>query len=100
LKFDKDKRRWIHWLFEAKKRFGLTILDFTVTSKHIHLLVYNGKVNVIPKSIQLIAGRTGREYNQRRNRKGPFWENRYYATAVNTGTHLLSCLAYIDLNMV
>ncbi len=21
LKFDKDKKRWIHWLFEAKKRF-------------------------------------------------------------------------------
>jgi putative transposase len=60
LKFDKDKRRWTHWLFEAKKRFGLIILNFTVTSNHIHLLVYDGKVNVIPKSIQLIAGRTGR----------------------------------------
>jgi REP element-mobilizing transposase RayT len=37
LKFDKDKKRWIHWLFEAKNRFGLMILDFTVTSNHIHL---------------------------------------------------------------
>ena len=100
LKFDKDKRRWICWLFEAKKRFGLTILDFTVTSNHIHLLVYDGKVNVIPKSIQLIAGRTGREYNQRKKLKGAFWEDRYHATAVKSGTHLLSCLAYIDLNMV
>jgi len=25
LKFDKDKSRWIHWLFEAKKRFGQNI---------------------------------------------------------------------------
>ena len=49
-----------------KKRFGLKILNFTVTSNHIHLLVYDGKVNIIPKSIQLIAGRTGREYNQRK----------------------------------
>jgi REP element-mobilizing transposase RayT len=100
LKFDKDKRRWIHWLFEAKKRFGLMILNFTVTSNHIHLLVYDGKVNIIPKSIQLIAGRTGREYNQRKNRKGAFWEDRYHATAVKTGNHLIRCLAYIDLNMV
>jgi REP element-mobilizing transposase RayT len=38
LKFDKDKKRWAHWLFEAKKRFGLTILNDTVTSNHIHLL--------------------------------------------------------------
>jgi hypothetical protein len=34
-------------------------------------------VNNIPKSIQLIAGRTGREYDQRKNRKGAFWEDRY-----------------------
>jgi putative transposase len=100
LKFDKDKRRWIHWLFEAKKRFGLMILNFAVTSNHIHLLVYDGKVNIIPKSIQLIAGRTGREYNQRKKRKGAFWEDRYHATAVKTGKHLIRCLAYIDLNMV
>jgi hypothetical protein len=24
-KFDKDKKRWTHWLFEAKKRFGLKL---------------------------------------------------------------------------
>ncbi len=100
LKFDKDKKRWIHWLYEAKKRFGLIILNFTITSNHIHLLVYNGKVNVIPRSIQLIAGRTAREYNQRKKRKGAFWEDRYHATAVETGNHLIRCLAYIDLNMV
>ena len=100
LKFDKDKKRWIHWLFEAKKRFGLRILNYTVTSNHIHLLVYDRKVNIIPKSIQLIAGRTAREYNLRKNRKGAFWEDRYHATAVKRGNHLIRCLAYIDLNMV
>jgi REP element-mobilizing transposase RayT len=100
LKFEKDKRRWINWLFEAKKRFGLCILDYTVTSNHIHLLVYDRKDDVIPKSIQLIAGRTGREYNIRKNRKGAFWEDRYHATAVKTDDHLIQCLAYIDLNMV
>jgi putative transposase len=100
LKFDKDKKRWIDWLFEAKKLFGLTILNFTVKSNHIHLLVYDGKINIIPKSIQLIAGRTGREYNRRKKRKGAFWEDRYHATAVETGEHLIRCLAYIDLNMV
>ena len=100
LKFDKDKKRWIFWLFEAKKRFGLIVLNFTITSNHIHLLVYDDKVNVIPRSIQLIAGRTAREYNQRKNRKGAFWEDRYHATAAESGNHLIRCLAYIDLNMV
>ncbi len=101
LKFAKDRRRWLQWLFEAKKRYGLTILNYAVTSNHIHLLVAgNDDRDVIPNSIKLIAGRTGQEYNQRKSRKGAFWEDRYHATAVESGEHLFRCLVYIDLNMV
>ena len=101
LKFARDRRRWLAWLFEAKKRYGLCVLNYMVTSNHIHLLVMdNGGRDVIPKSIQLIAGRTGQEYNQRKNRKGAFWEDRYHATAIETDKHLIQCLVYVDMNMV
>ncbi|MDH5525090.1 MAG: transposase [Desulfobulbaceae bacterium] len=101
LKFHKDRQNWVHWLYEAKKRYGLVIFNYTVTSNHIHLLVLDaGDRNVIPQSMQLIAGRTGQEYNQRKNRKGAFWEDRYHATAVEAGEHLCCCLVYLDLNMV
>jgi hypothetical protein len=50
--------------------------------------------------MQLVAGRTGQEFNRRENRKGAFWEDRYHATIVQTNQHLLSCMVYIDLNMV
>lgn len=39
LKFVRDRRRYLRWLFEAKKRFGLCILDYAITSNHIHLLL-------------------------------------------------------------
>ena len=100
LKFKKDRQRWLWWLFEAKKRFGLKILNYTVTSNHIHLLVLDSGKEVIPKSIQLIAGRSAQEFNQRKKRKGAFWEDRYHATAIQTDQHLMRCLVYIDLNMV
>jgi len=101
LKFSKDRGRWLQWLYEAKKRYGLVILNYAVTSNHIHLLVVGSKErDVIPNSIKLIAGRTGQEFNQRKNRKGAFWEDRYHATAIERGDHLFRCLVYIDLNMV
>lgn len=101
LKFAKDRRRWRQWLFEAKKRYGLSILNYAVTSNHIHMLVVGeDDRDVIPKSIKLVAGRTGQEYNQRKNRKGAFWEDRYHTTAVENGEHLFRCLVYIALNMV
>jgi hypothetical protein len=33
----RDRRRYLRWVFEAKKRFGLCVLDYAVTSNHIHL---------------------------------------------------------------
>ena len=57
----------------------------------------NGDRDTIPKSIQLIAGRTGQEYNQRKSRKGAFWEDRYHATAISFDEHLFKCMVYIDM---
>ncbi|MEA1923715.1 MAG: transposase, partial [Pseudomonadota bacterium] len=76
LKFSRDRRRWLHWLFEAKKSYGLQIFNYTITSNHIHLLVLDSDENVIPKSLQLVAGKTAQEYNQRKTRKGAFWDDR------------------------
>ena len=78
LKYVKDRHRWSQWLYEAKKRYGLVILDYAVTSNHIHLLFYDAAgQDVIYRSLQLVAVRTGQEYNQRKSRKGAFWEDRY-----------------------
>jgi putative transposase len=100
LKFSKDRKRWRYWLFEAKKRYGLCVLNFIITSNHIHLLVVDCGQGEIAKSMQLIAGRTAQEYNQRKKRNGAFWEDRYHATAVDTEHYLARCMVYIDLNMV
>jgi REP element-mobilizing transposase RayT len=101
LKFARDQRRWLQWLFEAKKRFKTCILNYAVTCNHVHLIVRDDKgPDVIPQTIQLVAGRTGQEYNQRKGRKGAFWEDRYHATAVEADSHLAQCMVYIDLNMV
>jgi putative transposase len=100
LKFKRDRERWLYWLFEAKKRFGLTILNYMVTSNHIHLLVEDNANQSVAKSLQLIAGRTAQEFNRRKKRQGAFWQDRYHATAIDTQDYLMQCLVYIDLNMV
>ena len=40
LKFGRDRGRWLRWLFEARKRYDLCILNYVATSNHIHLLVF------------------------------------------------------------
>ena len=89
------------WLFQSRKRYGLTILNYMITSNHTHLIVVDtaGR-DSIPCLIQLAAGRTGQEYNLKKRRPGSFWEDRYHAVAIETGEHLIRFLAHVDLNMV
>ena len=50
--------------------------------------------------IRLAAGCTAGQYNQRKGRRGGFWDGRFRCTAVESGEHLWNCLAYVDMNMV
>ena len=101
LKAARDRDTWRRWLFTAKSRHALSVLNFAVTSNHVHLLVHDTLGDdAIPRSMQLLGGRMAQVYNGRRGRRGAFWEDRYHAVAVESGEHLWRCLTYIDLNMV
>jgi len=101
LKFSKDKLAWMKWLHRAKKAYHLRILDYVITSNHIHLLVLDdAPPGMIAKAMHLVAGATAQQYNRRKKRCGSFWQDRYHATAVDRGQYLRRCLAYIDLNAV
>lgn len=101
LKFRIDRDRYRYWLWEAKKRYGLCLLNYMFTSNHIHLIVYdNGSEDVIEQSMQLAQGRIAQEFNVRTHRLGAFWQDRYHATAIQSHQHLRRCMTYVDMNMV
>ena len=100
LKFARDRDAWVYWLYEARKQFGLCVLDYKVTSSHIHLVVLDRGDGEVGRSMQLIEGCTGQAYNRRKGRRGSFWEDCYHATAVDSDEYLANCLVYVDLNMV
>ena len=66
LRSARDRRDWVAWLYESRRRFGLCVLDCCVTSNHIHLLVRDQGRAEIAASMQLIAGRVGQAYNERK----------------------------------
>jgi len=57
--FAKDRQSWLDWLVGAKKRFGVVTLNYMAPFNRIHLLIHDRDGGeVIPKSVQLAAGRT------------------------------------------
>lgn len=101
LKSLKEKQRYRYWLWQAVKRYQLKLLNYVITDNHVHLLVLATTEEAIPKSMQLIAGQTAREYINRKTLPcGAFWQGRYFATAIEKDTYFINCMIYIDLNMV
>jgi len=100
LRFVRDRRAWRRWLCAARTRYGLCVLDYATTANSIHPLVRDQGQGDIAASMQLIAGRTAQPFDRRKGGGGTFWEDRYHATAVETGAHLARSLVYIDLDMV
>ena len=100
LKFERDRRRYLHWVFEAKKRLVCacwTTWLYPITS------IYCSKIQAKRSSSRACSSSPGARHKSTINAKnatGAFWEDRYHATAVEADQHLNRCLVYIDLNMV
>jgi putative transposase len=100
LKFAKYRTAYVRRLGELRPRFGVSVLDYMVTSNHVHLLIHAVKGERISPALQFLHGQTAQAYNRTKDREGAFWSNRFHATRIQSGAHLGRCLFYIDLNMV
>jgi len=83
------------------KEFGISVLTYSITSNHTHLLVRAKDSESISAFMQKLEGEFAEWYNLRKkNRSGAFWGGRYWSTMVETGQYVRTCMRYVDLNMV
>ena len=94
------RNSYLKELREMIARFNVDVLNYIVTSNHVHILVYAGNGMEIEKGMQYLQGRMAQRYNMRTGREGAFWSGRYHATLIESGSHLSQCLFYIDYNMM
>ena len=100
LKFACDRDAYRSVIREHLREFDLAILDYCITSNHIHLLIDTAERSELSGFMQVVQGEFARAYNRRKKRENAFWGDNYNATLVESGEYLWSCLCYIELNMV
>ncbi len=61
---------------------------------------YRAKWEKLSEFMKEIKQSFSRYYNQRHNRRGFFWSDRFKSVLVENGETLIKCLSYIDLNPV
>jgi putative transposase len=100
LRFAVQRTEYCRRLREAVVKYRISLFDYSVTCNHVHLLAQARSPMDISRFMHKLQGQFASHYNQRKHRSGAFWEERYRATMVESGEHLVNCLRYIDLNMV
>jgi len=100
LKFAKDRNEYRRLAIDMAKEYQVAVLNYCLTSNHVHLLLEAKGKALISQFMHDLAGTFALQYNRRKKRSGAYWEGRYHATMIDSGPYLWACLQYIDLNMV
>lgn len=100
LKTGIDRDEYLRLMWEAGRKWDLSILSYMVTSNHVHLLLSSSRHEEMSRFMAHVSGGMANYHNRRKKRLGAFWEGRYRSTLVQDGKHLTRCLLYIALNMV
>ena len=99
-RYKKYRQFYVRQLYDMQKRYRIDVLDYIVTSNHVHLLLTASKGWAISEGLRYLHGRIGQWHNKQLNSSGSFWSDRFHSTLIQNGSHFGKCLFYIDLNNV
>ena len=87
-------------LADNAQKYRVDIHAYVLMSNHFHLLLTPRTAEGLPLMMQAVGRRYVRYFNDLHGRTGTLWEGRYRSTVIEAESHLLACMAYLDLNPV
>ena len=97
---DEDRADYLALVEEHAAWQRVRIHAYVLMTNHVHLLATPERWGAMSAMMQDI----GREYvtriNRRYRRTGTLWEGRFHSCPVQSGSYLLTCMRYIELNPV
>ena len=95
----KDKKFFIRRLGTVLTDTGTNCFAFAVMDNHFHLLLQTG-VNSISSVMQSLLTGYAVNYNNRKNRTGKLYQNRFKSILCDKEEYLLQLIRYIHLNPI
>lgn len=83
---------------DARGRFGMRVLHYSVQGNHVHLFVEVDRDDSLSRGMRGLCTRLAMRLNKLFARKGPLFADRYHARACRTPREVKNALAYVLLN--
>lgn len=101
---DEDMLLYLNCLRRLKDEAGCSVLGYCLMSNHVHLLLQETCAEAgcggVPKLMHRLGTIIAKWYNQKYDRVGHVFQDRYGSTAVENDAYLLTVLRYIHQNPV
>lgn len=95
-----DIKFYLRMMKKLSKEQEVKILAYCVMNNHTHMLVKTNQTKKMSKFMQRLNTTYGIYYNQKYNRVGYVFRNRYKSEGIYNEKHLYNCVRYIYNNPV
>lgn len=95
-----DIQWYLNMMEKLNEQYNIEILAYCVMSNHTHMLVKVEDTKDLSKYMQKLCMKYGRYYNNKYNRVGYVFRDRYKSEAIMNEKHMYNCIRYIYNNPV
>ncbi len=96
---ESDYLKFLYILSDCKKKYDFDLYAYCIMSNHIHLLLMDPS-HQLSSIFQSLEGRFARWYNQKYNRFGHLFQERFLSCPIEDNTYFFNVLLYIHNNPV
>lgn len=94
---DDDRRIFLQYLVETKKKYDFKLYAYCLMSNHVHLVIKEEK-HKKSKVMQSLNCKYAKYMNKKYEREGHLFQNRYLSKPINTLEYLFKVQRYIHQN--
>lgn len=95
-----DEFRIFKSLLSRYKTSFFLIHHYCLMQTHFHLVVSILNLGGFSQALKMIKWNYTHIYNERHQRQGPLWENRFHSMLIENETYLYACGLYVEHNPV
>lgn len=94
---NQDRSVFMTKLENAKNKFSAEIYTYTLMNNHVHLVIHDNQ-DKLSEMIHSLCTGYAKYFNERYNRIGHLFQNRFKSIGVNSDRYLLNVIRYIHKN--
>ncbi|MEO7494495.1 MAG: transposase [Massilia sp.] len=95
-----DYQRFLVWLRESAREFGVAVHAYALMPDHLHLLATPSDATCLAQTMQRVGRFYVPWYNGKYNRAGSLFQGRFRTSLIEAQRYFMVCSRYIELNPV